>query len=77
MLGSSETYSGPDEAMENDLFAVESGLTSANTADGDNELLIDGAIPAPKRLDAFGASEVALDIRSTSRGRMCFPSEFV
>lgn len=63
--------------MENDGFAEESGLTSANTAEGDNELSMDGGIPASERLVAFGASEVALDIRSTSRGRMCFPSELV
>ncbi len=77
MLESSEAYSGPEEDMENELFAGESGLTSARTAEGDSELSMQGAIPGATFLGALGPSEVARDMSSTSRGRMCFPSEFV
>lgn len=59
------------------LFAGEDGLASESTVGGDIELSIVEDVGSEDCRSDLGIGAVALDIRSTRRGRMCLPSEWV
>ena len=74
----SELYVGSIEAAESGLSDGEDGLTSERTVGGDIGLsIVDAAGVEGCRRTVLSVEAVARDIRRTSKGRTCFPSELV
>lgn len=74
----SELYTDSIGAAESGSLDGEDGLTSERIVGGDIGLSIVEVLGIEKCLRAaFGLEAVARDIRRTSKGRMCFPSERV
>ena len=72
----SELYVFSTEAAESGLFDGWEGLISERTLEGDIGLsIVDAVGKEGGRRAALGAGAVARDIRRTSKGRMCFPSD--
>lgn len=62
---------------EKGLVVRAEGFASERTSDGDIGSSISVAVGKELGCDVFGISAVALDIRRTNKGRICFPSELV
>lgn len=72
----SEVYAASMEAAESGLCDGWDGLTSERTVGGDIGLSIVDAVGKDGcRRAALGMGAVARDIRRTSKGRICFPSD--
>ena len=65
------------EDEDNGFEIGDEGLTSERTAEGVIELSIEEAVGTEYSRGVLGVTAVALDIRRTNSGRMCFPSDCV
>ncbi len=77
MSESSEVYAASSEEVESGLAAGIERLTSDKTLEGDIGLSIVEDDGDEGFRETLGVKAVALDMSRTSRGRICFPSEFV
>ena len=65
------------EDAERGLVGCNEGLTSERILEGDMGLSIVAAAGIEESRGDLGAIDVALDMRRTSKGLICFPSDWV
>ena len=73
----SEPSNASDTGGETEVDCNDEGLVSDSMIDGEIGSLILVVVGTEGRLDDFGVVDIARDMRRTSRGRMCFPSDLV